>query len=235
MSNSSPASHRINREALRAGVVRQQFEAVRGAAALLTDAEHRRSVKQMLATRPDGAGDVWLFAYGSLMWNPMVRFRAKRIAAVRGYHRRFCMWTRLYRGSPAVPGLVLGLVPGGSCRGVAYRIAASEAREELELVWRRELINGGYHPTWLRIITNGGRGWAIGFVSDKRFIDYAGLLPEERVAAIVGKAKGFAGTGADYLFDTAAHLDELGIRDPALERIRGRVKQTIERNQKTAI
>ena len=235
MSNSALAPHRINRDTLRAGEVRQQFIAVRGAAALLTDAEHRRSVERMLATRPDGAGDVWLFAYGSLMWNPMVRFRAKRIATVRGYHRRFCMWTRLYRGSPEVPGLVLGLVPGGSCRGVVYRIAASEAREELELVWRREMINGGYHPTWLRIITNGGRGWAIGFVSDKRFIDYAGLLPEERIAEIVGKAKGFAGTGADYLFGTAAHLTELGIRDPALERIRACVKQTIERNHKTAI
>jgi glutathione-specific gamma-glutamylcyclotransferase len=231
----SHASHRISRDALRAGIVRAQFNAVHGAAALLTDAEHRHSIAKTLAARPDSAGDVWLFAYGSLMWNPIVRYREKRIATVRGHHRRFCMWTRLYRGSPENPGLVLGLVPGGSCRGVAYRIAASEAREELELIWRREMINGGYHPTWLRIITTGGRGWAIGFVSDKRFIDYAGLLPEDRIAAIVGGAKGYAGSCAAYLFDTAAHLDQLGIRDPALRRIRGQVKQIIERNQKTAI
>lgn len=230
-----PASHRITRDTLRQGVLREQFKSANPAIALLTDAEHRRSVRQTLAARPDGAGDVWLFAYGSLMWNPMVHYIEKRIATVRGHHRRFCMWTRLYRGSREAPGLVLGLVPGGSCRGVAYRIAASKARAELELIWRREMINGGYHPTWLRIITNGGRGWAIGFVSDRRFADFAGRLPEEQVTRIVGTASGYAGSCAAYLFDTAAHLDALDIRDPGLCRIRERVKQMIEIKPQTAI
>ena len=222
------SSARISRETFRAGSLRAQYRAADLTAALLTDAEHRRSVEKTLAKRPDGGGDVWLFTYGSLMWNPMVEYSAKRIALLRGYERRFCLWTRLYRGSPAEPGLVLGLVPGSACRGVAYRIPARVVQEELELVWRRELINGGYHPTWLRIVTVGGRLWALGFVTDRRFVDYAGLLPEARVAAIVATACGYAGSGADYLFDTAAHLDSLGIRDPGLGRVRARVMQLLE-------
>ncbi len=235
MSKVPPASHRITRETLRQGALREQFKSLDVPAALLTDAEHRRSVKKTLAARPDGEGDVWLFAYGSLMWNSMIRVLEKRIAGVRGYQRRFCIWTRLYRGSPTRPGLVLGLVPGGACRGVAYRIAAAEARGELELIWRREMINGGYRPTWLQITTNGGRGWAIGFVTDRRFIDYAGSLPDERVAEIVAGASGYAGSCAAYLFDTAAHLDALGIRDQRLRRIRDLVAQIIEKNAKTAM
>lgn len=229
------SSHRITRESLRAGVLRDQFRSADPSVALLTEAEHRRSVQKTLRIRPDGAGDVWLFTYGSLMWNPMVDFVEKRVATISGYHRRFCLWTRLYRGTPASPGLVLGLVPGGSCRGVVYRIAAADARAELELVWQREMINGGYHPTWLRTTTPGGRGWAIGFVIDRRFGDYAGRLPEERVAQIVARSRGYAGTGAAYLFDTAAHLAELGIRDPGLWRVAGRVKQLLEKNSQNGV
>ena len=224
--------HRISRESIRAGELRAQYKSADLSAAILSDAAHRCSVRETLRNRPDGAGDVWLFAYGSLIWNPMVDFVEKRVALVRGFHRRFCMWTHIYRGSPADPGLVLGLVPGGSCRGVAYRIAAEDAQAELELVWRREMINGGYHPTWLRTMTAGGRGWALGFVSDRRYAGYAGLLPEERVAGIVARARGYAGSCAAYLFDTTAHLESLGIRDAALWRVRDRVKQLIENNDK---
>jgi cation transport protein ChaC len=227
----SATAYRVTREALRQGHVHAAFKSADPAVELLTAAAHRRSVEKTLRIRPDGAGDVWLFTYGSLMWNPMIDFVEKRVATISGYHRRFCLWTHIYRGSPADPGLVLGLVPGGSCRGVVYRIAASAARKELELVWQRELINGGYHPTWLRTVTAGGRGWAIGFVTDRRFADYAGFLPEEEVAAIVARAKGYAGTCAAYLFDTVAHLDSLGIRDEALWRVRDRVKQIIEKDR----
>jgi cation transport protein ChaC len=232
MTTSHGSSHRVTRDALRQGVLHAAFKSVDPAVELLTDAAHRLSVRETLRIRPDGGGDVWLFTYGSLMWNPMVDFIEKRVATISGYHRRFCLWTHLYRGSPADPGLVLGLVPGGSCRGVVYRIAASAARTELELVWRREMINGGYHPTWLRTVTPGGRGWAIGFVTDRRFTDYAGFLPEEQVAQIVARARGYAGSCAAYLFDTVHHLDSLGIRDAALWKVRDRVKQLIESKAK---
>lgn len=228
MLTAPPLTHRITRETVRAGMLRAQIEAADPTMQLLSDAEHRRSVRAILRDRPDGDGDVWLFAYGSLIWNPMVKFIAKRIATVPGYHRRFCLWTHLYRGSPEEPGLVLGLVPGGICRGVVYRIAAAEAREELELLWRREMITGAYQPVWLRTVTAGGRGWAIGFASSRRYERYAGLLPEERVAQTVAKAQGCLGSCASYLFDTAEHLEALGISDPALARVRDRVKQLID-------
>jgi glutathione-specific gamma-glutamylcyclotransferase len=221
--------HGITRECLQDGVLRDKFKAVAPSAKILTLAAHRRSLARTLRARPDGGGDVWLFAYGSLMWNPMIRFRAKRIARISGYHRRLCLWSHLYRGSPSVPGLVLGLVPGGHCRGVVYRIAAREARAELLLIWQREMINGGYHPTWLRTVTAGGRGWAIGFATDRWFRGFAGRLPDEHVADIVARAKGYAGSCAHYVFDTVAHLDSLGLRDPGLALIRDHVRQLIDK------
>ncbi len=235
MLTAPPLTHRLSRETVLAGALRAQIKAADPSMELLSDAEHRRSVRAMLRDRPDGGDDVWLFAYGSLIWNPMVHFTAKRIATVPGYHRRFCLWTHLYRGSPAAPGLVLGLVPGGICRGVIYRIAAADARAELELLWRREMVTGAYRPTWLRTVTAGGRGWAIGFTSDRRYQRYAGLLPEDRVAQVVATAQGRLGSCAAYLFDTAAHLDALGIRDAALRRVRDRVKQLVGSNEKNAL
>jgi cation transport protein ChaC len=228
MLKTAPSPQRLTRETVRDGMLRAQIQAADPGMQLLSDAEHRRSVRAILRDRPDGNGDVWLFAYGSLIWNPMVNFIAKRVATVPGYHRRFCLWTHLYRGSPEQPGLVLGLVPGGSCRGVVYRIAAAEARAELELLWRREMITGAYQPIWLRTVSAGGRGWAIGFTSVRRYERYAGLLPEERVAQAVATAQGCLGSCAAYLFATAAHLDALGIRDAALVRVRDRVKQLID-------
>ena len=228
MSSTASAASFLTREFLSTGALRAQIKAADPTMPLLSDAEHRRSVRAILRARPDGEGDVWLFAYGSLIWNPVVRFTAKRVAIVRGYHRCFCLWTHLYRGSPTAPGLVLGLVPGESCCGVVYRIARSEAQAELELLWRREMITGAYQPVWLRTVSAGGRGWAIGFVSCRRYKSYAGLLPEEQVARTVATARGQLGSCAAYLFATATHLEALGIRDPALWRVRDRVKQLID-------
>jgi glutathione-specific gamma-glutamylcyclotransferase len=235
MNKSYGSPHRVTREALRQGLVHAAFEAADPSVRLLTEAAHRRSVEKTLRIRPDGEGDVWLFTYGSLMWNPMIDYVEKRVATISGYHRRFCLWTTIYRGTPQAPGLVLGLAPGGQCRGVAYRIAAADARAELALIWQRELINGGYHPTWLRTMSAGGRGWAIGFVVDRRGADYAGRLSEDRIAETVARTRGFAGTGAAYLFDTVEHLDSLGIRDRALSRVRDRVKQLIDKNYKLLV
>lgn len=228
MQRTTATAHSLTREFVGAGGLRAQIKAAEPTMELQSDAEHRQSVRQILRERPDGDGDLWVFAYGSLIWNPMIRFMEKRVATALGYHRRFCLWTHLYRGSPAAPGLVLGLVPGGSCRGVTYRIAAAEARAELELLWQREMITGAYQPVWLRTVSVGGRGWAIGFASARRYKHYAGLLPEEQVVRTLATARGQAGSCAAYLFDTAAHLEALGIRDPALWRVRDRVKQLID-------
>jgi cation transport protein ChaC len=199
---------------------------------LVSEEEQCSSIQKMLATRPD-SGDVWLFAYGSLIWNPMIHFVEQRVATVHGYHRRFCLWTRLGRGTAENPGLMLGLERGGACRGVAFRIAEGIAREELEIVWRREMLTGAYCPRWVRISTAAGRGWAIAFLINRNHERYAGLLPEDKVATTIASACGPLGACATYLFNTVAHLEELGISDRHLSRLRDRVAGEIQRAQAT--
>jgi glutathione-specific gamma-glutamylcyclotransferase len=164
----------------------------------------------------------------------MIHFVDKRVAAVHGYHRRFCLWTHLGRGSAAAPGLILGLDRGGACRGLAFRIAAPIAQAELELLWRREMVTGSYCPRWVRIVTKeGGRGWAITFLINRTHPRYAGLVPEDRIVESIARARGALGPCAGYLFDTADHLAALGIRDERLFRLRDRVAQVLEEKKKS--
>ena len=163
----------------------------------------------------------------------MIHFYEKRNATIHGYHRRFCLWTHLGRGSVEAPGLILGLDRGGACRGLAYRIAAAQAQAELELLWRREMVTGSYCPRWVRMVARaGGRGWAIAFIINRRHPRYAGLVPEARIVASIARARGALGPCAAYLFDTADHLRDLGIRDERLLRLRDRVAQVLERQKK---
>src|SRR5690349_7608255 len=94
----------------------------------------------------------WIFAYGSLMWNPKFAFDAKHVATIRGYHRSFRLWSRVNRGTPDNPGLVLTLECGGSCRGLVYRIAPDLVQEQLQLIWKREMLYGSYRPKWLNCV-----------------------------------------------------------------------------------
>ena len=227
--------HKLTRESVLSGEMRRLLERLDPSVRVVPDAEHCASVAAILASRPDDGGDVWLFAYGSLIWNPMIHFVDKRVATVHGYHRRFCLWTHLGRGTAAAPGLMLGLDRGGACRGLVYRIAASIAPAELELLWRREMITGSYCPRWVRIVTDkGGPGWAIAFLINRAHPRYAGLVPEDRVVESIARARGALGPCAGYLFDTAQHLEALGIRDKRLFRLRDRVAQVLERQKKSA-
>ncbi|MDE1930763.1 MAG: gamma-glutamylcyclotransferase [Alphaproteobacteria bacterium] len=227
--------HKLTRESVLSGEMRRLLEQLDPSVRVVPDAEHCASVAAILASRPDGGGDVWLFAYGSLIWNPMIHFVDKRVATVRGYHRRCCLWTHLGRGSAETPGLILGLDRGGACRGVAYRISASIAAAELELLWRREMITGSYCPRWVRIVTDkGSPGWAIAFLINRAHPRYAGLVPEDRIVESIARARGALGPCAGYLFDTAEHLEALGIRDKRLSRLRDRVAQVLERQKKSA-
>lgn len=220
--------HELNREALLKGTIREHIRASDPTMELASDEEHRASVAAILAARPDGGGDVWLFAYGSLIWNPIIHFVERRLVTVRGYHRRFCLWTHLGRGSPEAPGLILGLEHGGACRGVAYRIAAALAQEELELVWRREMLTNVYRPRWVKFTAPEGGGAAIAFLINTAHPRYAGLLPEDQVVESIARARGSLGACATYLFNTADHLAALGIRDRQLSRLQERVKARIE-------
>src|SRR5579863_9131919 len=133
----------LSRETLLNDSMRALVQAADPSIRVLTLEELRAGIGAVLGKRPTG-GDVWLFGYGSLIWNPLIHFEEKRIGNVHGYHRCFCLWTHIGRGTPAKPGLMLGLERGGACRGVVYRLAAEAAPHELEIVWRREMVTGAY-------------------------------------------------------------------------------------------
>jgi glutathione-specific gamma-glutamylcyclotransferase len=183
-----------------------------------TDAEIEADLDAALAAQPPGS-DVWLFGYGSLMWNPALHFDDRVPASVRGWHRRFCLWLHMGRGSPENPGLMLALERGGACHGVVYRIAAARAREELMLAWKRELFTGAYLSRWVVAQTATGPVRAATFVANRNHPRYAGRLPDHIVADRLANATGTLGTCRTYLEETAQSLRQLGRRDRTVERL----------------
>ena len=124
----------LTREQIRSGWV-QQIAREGGGIHVLSDAELEASRRATLARAP--SDDIWVFGYGSLIWNPAFHFVERRLGTIHGWHRRFCLWTTLGRGSPDCPGLMLGLDRGGSCRGIVLRIAPEDVEVELDVLWRR--------------------------------------------------------------------------------------------------
>jgi glutathione-specific gamma-glutamylcyclotransferase len=225
--SSSTPPFRLTREAALADAIRAFVESSDPEAKLISAEEHRRSIHSLLASHPVGE-DVWLFAYGSLMWNPMIHWAEKQPALLRGYHRRFCLWTNIGRGTTECPGLTLALEPGGACHGIVYRIARVEAAHELELVWRREMLTGAYDARCVPLAMAGRPLRAIAFVVNREHPRYAGRLSDEQVATILAEAKGPLGSCAAYLFNSVSHLEELGVHDRRLWRLRTAVAARIE-------
>ncbi len=212
----------LTRDAILGDSLRALVQAADPQARLLSPEEQRASIEAVLGRRAE-RGDVWLFAYGSLIWNPLIHYAEKCVGTVHGYHRCFCLWSHTGRGTRAKPGLMLGLERGGACRGIVYRIAEAQAPAELEVVWRREMLTGAYAPRWVTVVTERGPLQAIAFLINRRHERYAGRLPEDRIIATIAEAQGPLGACATYLFNTVAHLEELGIRDRRLARLRDRV------------
>ena len=185
---------------------------------VLTDAERAASLAAILAARPAGARAVWLFAYGSLIWNPALHFEERRLARIHGWHRAFCLSTIAGRGTPQAPGLVLGLDRGGACTGAAFRIAETLLEQELALLWQREMLSGSYQPRWVAVRGADGVpfGHAITFMIRRDGEYYTRLAPDELVRRLA-TAAGALGSSAEYLFRTRDGLRELGIRDRPVE------------------
>jgi cation transport protein ChaC len=182
---------------------------------------------EWVAALRDSAEPVWIFAYGSLMWNPEMPFAERRPALLRGYHRSFCLYSRDYRGTPERPGLVLGLDRGGACRGIAYRLPADGLGAAIDRVWAREMAGEVYRmrPVTVSILQDRqDRIGAYAFVVRRDRPDYAGRLSSEQVARIIAVASGGRGTGRDYLANTVRHLEELGIEDGPLHRLHEQVE-----------
>lgn len=217
----------ITREALRDDAMRRMVAASAPDMRLLTDAERTASLEATLAARPDAGGGVWLFAYGSLIWNPALHFDQRRLARVHGWHRSFCLLTQAGRGTPDNPGLVLGLDRGGACTGAAFHIPEALLADELSLLWRREMLSGSYRPRWVRVRGADGTpfGHAIAFTILRDGEHYAGCLSRDDIVRRLASACGALGSSADYLFRTRDGLRSLGIQDAGIEDLARRVER----------
>lgn len=186
---------------------------------LLSDAERAASLCTTLEQRPQG--DLWVFAYGSLLWNPAIRFAERRLAGVEGWHRSFCLTSPHGRGSPDLPGLVLALEQGGCCEGVALGLDEADVDHELDLLWRREMVSAAYIPRWVDLLDPQGRpfGAGLAFTIDVQGANYAGDLSRGDLVNRLAWAKGSLGSSADYLFKTRDGLRACGITDAELEQL----------------
>ena len=178
--------------------------------------------------------DLWVFGYGSLMWNPGFPHLDAQPALLRGYHRSFCVRSIRYRGTPNCPGLVLGLDRGGACRGRAFRVAAANAAEVLAYLEDREMLHKVYERRTVPLALPDRRIAAEAFVVDRSHSNYCGGLPQDQLVDLILQGEGIKGPCIDYLLNTVAHLDEMGIGDGPLHRLRDAVQERLETTPRRA-
>jgi len=183
-----------------------------------TEAEMSRLFEQTLAPHAP-TDDLWVFGYGSLIWNPAFDFTERSCAMVRGWHRRFCLKMYMGRGTPEHPGLMLALDRGGTCRGVAFRIEAAKIRQELGLLWQREMFGGSYNAAWVTLEMGGQHVRAVTFVVNRAHPRYVREISVAQTAAIIASARGDMGSTREYFENTVSHLRQLGVVDAGLTRI----------------
>jgi len=174
-----------------------------------------------------GDSDLWVYGYGSLIWNPDFDHAEQRLGTLRGHHRALCLWSRVNRGTPEQPGLVFGLDRGGSCRGMAFRIRSQTVPHAFEALWRREMSTVAYHPRWLRCDTAEGPVKALAFVIDRSGSGYVKGLPDSETVNIVSRAHGRYGPCIDYVVQTHEALCLAGIRDSRLAKLACRLQERI--------
>lgn len=169
--------------------------------------------------------DFWVFGYGSLMWNPGFPFEERQQARLYGYRRALCIRSNVYRGTDENPGLVLGLERGGSCHGLAFRVAKANRDPVLDYLRERELVSNVYKERTILVgLADGRRQPALTYVADPQHAQYVGGLGLDEAARIVCHASGQSGPNVDYVFNTVRHLREMGIRDVVLERVAANVE-----------
>ncbi|HYN61383.1 MAG TPA: gamma-glutamylcyclotransferase [Rubrivivax sp.] len=206
------------------------------------DDDYEASLQATLSAGAWQGQDVWVFAYGSLLWNPAFEAAEQVAAVLPGWHRAFCIRLTRFRGTPQQPGLMMSLVPGGSCRGALVRIAGDQVLDSLRKLWRREMTvkPPNTPPRWM--MARAGQGAvsahglskaltpqrdqrtgypisAIVFAADRSGPNFVSGLSGEQIAAVLCRAVGHWGSGAEYLMQTVDQLERLGIRDANLWRL----------------
>lgn len=179
----------------------------------------------------DISGGFWVFGYGSLLWNPGFPVAGQERARLSGWHRSFCMRSIHHRGTEQDPGLVLALDADADshCDGIAFFVAPEHAAETLEELRARELISSAYVETLQDVVLNDGRTLsAVTYVIERSHVQYCGGLPLEEQAQIIARAIGGRGPNTEYLWNTAEHLEESGLRDKDLYWLATRVREVTE-------
>lgn len=182
-----------------------------------SDAYREESRRKTLQGCQDG--DLWVFAYGSLMWDPAFRFSEVRTARLTGYQRSFCLKSELGRGTPEKPGLMAGLDNGGECSGLVFRIDSDLIDEETRVIWRREMLLPSYSPKFVSVETPLETIEALAFVVDHTAKCYLPGMSAEETARYMATGAGIFGSSLAYIESLAEHFRTIGIEDGALFRL----------------
>jgi cation transport protein ChaC len=169
--------------------------------------------------------NLWVFGYGSLMWNPEFEYEESNIARIYGFHRRLCLWSVRYRGTDENPGLVMGMASGGSCLGVVFKVADANIQPTLEYLYEREMISDAYRPVIKPVhLSGGGVRKALTFVSKPGHPQFAPKMSIETITDITSRAFGPRGTNSEYIINTARHLDSIGIFNTEIHQVATQLK-----------
>ena len=214
----------LNRQALESKLLQQLLAHPELDLEIWSDEQLMQSIKETLQRQP--GKELWIFAYGSLIWNPLFEYSDRRSVNLQNWHRQFCLLAPVGRGTIENPGLVLGLEPkeAGTCQGVAYRLPMDENLEsELLLLWRREMVVGSYIPTWISGMSGDRNLEVLTFVVDPQHPVYA-KWSTEKIVESLATAKGSIGSSAEYLCNTVRGLRAAGIEDKELIELDNAVK-----------
>ncbi len=218
---------KMNREALLNGDIQKLAESRPGMQKLMPDDVRQKMVQDTIANAPDKS-EFRVFAYGSLIWNPALEIESTYPCSIDGFHRSFCFWTVMGRGSEDMPGLMMGLESGGSCDGVAYSIAPDKIETELDILFRREMLSYIYKPTWVKAKYRDSKTTAgtdmLTFVVDTESDRFCCERDDATMVKTLATAEGPLGKNCDYLYQLVEHLEALGYKDQNMTELARKVR-----------
>lgn len=218
----------LDRQALKSKLLQQMLAHPELDWEIWSDEQLQQSIESTLQTQ--SSRELWIFAYGSLIWNPLFEYSDRRVVTINDWHRQFCLLAPVGRGTIENPGLVLGLEQkkDACCQGIAYRLPKDKNLEsELLLLWRREMVVGSYIPAWITAISEDRQLEVLAFTVNPHHSVYVNWS-KNKIVKSLATAKGDLGSSAEYLDNTVRGLLAAGIRDEDLIELDNLVKQSRE-------
>ena len=216
---------KLTRDNITQGRLGEKIRSISGSDKVLTKEELVNERRKIIPDNGIG-NDLYVFAYGSLLWNPTVEYEGQFLAKIYGFHRSFCMKTYLGRGSFDNPGLMLGLDKGGSCQGMAFKLKKSNAIKNIDILFQREMVTGTYRPKLLKTkLANGKIVLSLAFTVDEKHKNFFGKKDLKIKGKMIAKANGFLGSCREYFDNTLHSLSELNIIDNEMRAISRHLKK----------